>query len=164
MISPELVRQYKFFANLDNEEIMALVKQSKEKVLNAGEFFFNENEAVNCLHLVIEGAVAIVMQVPDQTAPQNISGQLMGELVLKDVIISTIGTGDIFGCSSLVPPYQAIASAKALTSPCRVIVFDCVSLRNEGSPKIIYKMTQKAAQILRDRLRDIHIETLAQIA
>ena len=78
------------------------------------------------------------------------------------MVVSTVGTGDIFGWSGLVPPYKATAGTKALT-PCRVIAVGSKELRAvfEQDYKFGYVMTQKAAQVIRDRLRDLRIESLA---
>ncbi len=117
------------------------------------------------LYLVMEGAVAIVMGVPDRDAHQPLSGQLTGNMRTKDITISTVGTGGVFGWSALIPAYISTASAKALT-PCRVIALDCEELRPvfEEDCNLGYLMTLKAAQIVRERLRDIRIETLAENA
>jgi len=64
-----------------------------------------------------------------------------------------------------VPPYQATSSAKA-ASACRVVAFDCAALRQsfEEDTRFGYLMMQKAAQIIRDRLHDAHLEALGSAA
>ncbi len=133
--------------------------------MEAGHRFFREGDELRKLYLIIEGAVAIVIGVPDREAKQPLSGQLTGKMRTKDITVSTVGTGGVFGWSALIPLHISTASAKALT-PCRVIALDCEKLRPilEEDPNLAYLMTVKAAQIVRERLRDIRIETLAQYA
>ena len=71
----------------------------------------------------------------------------------------------MFGWSALVPPHTSTANAKAMTS-CRVAVFDMEELRPilEVDCRFAYLMLLKAAQIVRGRLRDRRIESLAENA
>jgi CRP-like cAMP-binding protein len=74
----------------------------------------------------------------------------------------TVSPGDVFGWTGLVPPFIATAGAKTLT-PCRIIAFDTKELMEkfEDDCRFGYVMTQKAAQVMRDRLHDMRIESLA---
>jgi CRP-like cAMP-binding protein len=165
MISPELIRRYPFFAGLNHGYVGTLAKLADEVSVESGHCFFGEGDELKKLYLVIEGAVAIVMGVPDRESAQPLSDQLTGKLTTKDITVSTVGTGGVFGWSALIPPYLSTASAKALT-PCRTIALDCEKLRTvfEEDCNLAYLMTQKAAQIVRGRLRDMRIETLAENA
>ena len=81
----------------------------------------------------------------------------------RELVVSTSGPGEVFAWSALVPPCVAISSGKAQT-PCRAVAFDCGELRArfEDDPRFGFLMTQKAAQVIRDRLRDMHLESLGQ--
>jgi CRP-like cAMP-binding protein len=105
MISPEVLRRYPFFAGLSHQQIVNLAKVADELSVEADHYFFHEEEDLsNCFYLVLTGAVAIVIEVPDQGAEQKISDQLMGELKTKDIVVSALGPGEVFGWSALVPP------------------------------------------------------------
>lgn len=121
MVSTELIRRYLFFAGLSYGHLVTLSKVADEETADAGHCFFHEGDELSNFYLVVEGAVAIVLEVPDQGVEQQIAGQLTGELKTKDVTVSTVGTGDVFGWSGLIPPHKATAGAKAIM-PCRVLV------------------------------------------
>jgi CRP-like cAMP-binding protein len=165
MVSPELLRRYPFFAGLDYEHIVKLARVADEERVENGHWFFHECDELESIFLVMEGAVAIVFEVPDQDVEQQVAGQLTGELKTKDVTVSTVGTGDVFGWSGLIPPNTATASAKAIT-PCRVLSFDSEELLQtfEEDCRFGYVMARKAAQVIRERLRDLRIESLAHLA
>jgi hypothetical protein len=57
-----------------------------------------------------------------------------------------------------------MAGAKALTS-CRVIVFDCLALLEafKEDCRFGFLMMEKTAQVIRGRLRDQRMESLAQV-
>jgi CRP-like cAMP-binding protein len=164
MISPELLRRYPFFAGLSHDQIVTLAKVADEVSVDTEHYFFHEGDDLTGLHLVVEGAVAIVIEVPDQSVEQKVSGQLTGELQTSDVVISAVGPGEVFGWSALVPPHQATTSAKA-TTPCRVVTFNGPELLQtfEDDCRFGYVMIQKMAQVVRDRLRDLRIESLAHL-
>ncbi|HID50697.1 MAG TPA: Crp/Fnr family transcriptional regulator [Anaerolineae bacterium] len=165
MISPEIIRRYPFFAGLNHEQIVKLAQSASELSVDTGHVFFHEGDELCCFHLVLEGAVAIVIPVPAKSAAGDIAGQLTGDYTAEDLTISTVGTGDIFSWSALVPPYLATAGARAIM-PSLVIALDCQKLLKEfeSDCRFGYLMMQKAAQISRDRLRDLRIESLAELA
>jgi CRP-like cAMP-binding protein len=76
-----------------------------------------------------------------------------------------VGTGDVFGWSGLIPPTRATASAKAITD-CRVLIFDSQELLKmfDEDCQLGYVMTVKAAGVIRERLRDMRIESLVHLA
>ncbi len=161
MISAQLIRRYPFFADLEPKDVEIVARSGDEKKVQAGDAFFHEGDELDHFYLVVEGAVAIVMEITDRDQPQPKSGQLSGNLTTKDLTVSTVGTGEVFGWSGLLPPSNATSGAMAL-SPCKVVAFDCVQLREafEQDCRFGYLMTQKAAQVIRRRLRDTRVESL----
>ena len=164
MISPEVLRRYPFFARLSMDQISTLAKLAKEETVETDHFFFREDEDINNFYLILEGAVAIVFELPERDVKHKISDQFERKLKTRDVVVSTVGPGDVFAWSALVPPYKATAGAKAVT-PCRVIAFECKELIKEFETDCAfgYVMTQKAAQVIGERLRDLRIESLSTV-
>jgi CRP-like cAMP-binding protein len=150
MISPEVLRRYPYFAGLTADQMATVANTAEEISAPAGHFFFHEGDPLTHLYIVLEGEVAILIELPAQN---------------KQVVTSTAGPGEVFSWSGLVPPYQATAGAKAL-SVSRVLSFDCRALRQafEKDCQLGYIMMQMLAQVIRDRLRDLRIETLACMA
>lgn len=162
MVSPELIRRYPFFAGLSRDQILTLAKVAEEISAEAGHQFFHEGDELKRFYLVAKGAVAITMELPERGVEHKLAEQFLRELKTRDVVISTVGSGDLFGWSGLVSPHQATASAKAIDS-CIVLAFDCERLFKifEEDCRFGYLMILKAAQVIRERLRDIRIESLA---
>ncbi len=164
MVSTELLRRYPFFAGLDHDRLSKLAKISDEISMGANQYFFQEEDDLNHFYLILEGAVAIVFKVPERDVKHKISEQFARDFKTKDIVLSTVGSGDVFGWSGLVPPFKATAGAKAIT-PCRVVAVrskELVQIFDEDN-RFGFLMTQKAAQVIRDRLRDLRIESLAFI-
>ncbi len=162
MVSPELIRRYPIFSGLNMDEISALARLARDETVEEGHYFFREGDELSRFYIVVEGAVAIVFEVPDREVEHKISEQLTRQLKTKEVLISTVGPGELFGWSALVAPHKATAGAKALTA-CRVIGFDRVELLKifEENCRFGYLMMMKTAQIIRQRLYDTRIQSLA---
>ncbi len=165
MVSPELIRRYPFFAGLNPDQVKVLAQAAEEESVEDGHFFFHEGDELPCFCIVLEGALAVVAELPDRAVEQTLSGQLTGNLKTKDVVISTVGPGEAFGWSSLVPPHTATASVKATTPAC-VLHFDAEALREafDDDCEFGYLMMQKVAQVVRDRLHDTRIQSLPYFA
>jgi CRP-like cAMP-binding protein len=164
MISVEIIRRYPFFAGLTYEQIVILAKLADECRVEKDHIFFKENDVLKSIYLVLEGAAAIIIEVPDRDVEQPIADQLTGEMKMQDIVLSTVGSGGIFGFPALIPPYNANATAKSITQ-CRVVEFDCTELLKEFDKDcgFGYVMTQRVAQLAVERLRDLRVETLASI-
>lgn len=145
MVSPELIRRYGFFSGLSMEHIVELAKVAEEVDVEACTFFFHEDEEIHHLYLLLSGEVGLVMNIPQ-----------------KEIVSHVIVAGDVFGWSALVPPYLASVGAKSLTD-CQVVRIDCREIRPkfEEDSQFGYRMMEKIAQLIRQRLRDLRIESLA---
>jgi CRP-like cAMP-binding protein len=164
MVSPELIRRYPFFAGLSMKHITALAQAAEEINIAKGSYLFHEGHELTAMYLLLEGAVGIVMELPARDTVHHVADQLTGEMETEDILVTHIGPGDVFGWSALLPPHQATAGGKALV-PCRVVAFD--------GPKLVqtfvddnefgYLMLQKAANVIRQRLHDMRIESLAHM-
>lgn len=163
MISPELLRRYPFFSGLSHEQIVTLAKVASEETVEVGHYFFHESEQLDKLFLILEGAVAVVIEIPEDGAHQSVANQFERKLQTTDVVTSAIGPGEVFGISALVPPPTASASAKA-TTPCHIVAFNCPELLQLFAEDcgFGYLMMQRIAHVFRSRLHDMRLESLAQ--
>ena len=150
MVSPELLRRYPFFSGLTIDHITQLAMSAEELEMPAGHYFHHEGDDLEYLYLILEGEINVITKLPQKG---------------KEVVLSTMGVGDVFGWSALVPPHSATAGAKSIT-PCRVVALDRRELMKkfEEDCQFGYLMMQKVAQLIRERLNDLRIETMAYIA
>ncbi len=162
MVSPEMIRRYTYFAGLTSEQIVRLATVADEQEVAAGHYFFREGDMLDSFYIVLEGQVVTVIELIAKGKTSAIAELTERE---REVTISTIGRGEAFAWSALIPPYTASITVRAL-SDCRLLAFNCVDLRQqfETDPSFGYLLTQRAAQGLRDRLRDLRIEALTLAA
>lgn len=164
MVSPELIRRFSFFAGLDASEVSELAKLADAYDARQGTVIFHEQEELECLYLVVSGEVGIVLQVTARDVSHGVSAQLTGDMEMEDVIVSSAKEGEIFGWSSLIPPHKATAGAKVFSDDASLVMVDALALRKrfDDQPHFGYKMAVKIAQVARQRLQDIRIESLSE--
>ena len=162
MISPELIRRYPFFSGLNFDQITNLAKVAEEVNVESGHYFFHEGDRLRKLFLVMEGKVDVAVSITDRNHVQNVAEQIVGNFITEDVAVSTIGPGQLFAWSALLPPYVSTAAARAAT-PSRVLAFDSEDLYRifQEDCAFGYLMLQKVASVIRQRLRDMRIQSLA---
>ncbi|HMQ31288.1 MAG TPA: Crp/Fnr family transcriptional regulator [Chloroflexaceae bacterium] len=158
MVSPELLHRYPFFAGLGCEQLGSLARLAEPLTVETGGHLFYEGVGLTSLYLVIEGRVAITL-----SRPEVISRVIIPPpgARIREVAVSLVGVGDIFAWSSLVPPFKATSNARAATR-CKLLAIDAAELRQlfELEPRFGYEVMVRVAQVARDRLQDLHYESL----
>ena len=147
MVSPELIRRYPYFSGISIERLNMLANMAEEVEFEPDFYFHHEGDDIDKVYIIVEGDISLVTSFPQQD---------------KEVVINTLSTGDVFGWTSLLPPFTAGAGAKS-NSKCKLIEFKSSQLSEkfEGDYEFGYLMMIKIAQIIRERLDSIVIETLA---
>jgi CRP-like cAMP-binding protein len=165
MISPETLRRFSVFAGLSAKQLNLLAKSAEEKEVPEEHWFFHEEEELHTFYLLLEGHVKIVLELPARDVSHRVAEQLTRQMETDAVVVSDISVGDLFGWSALLPPHEATAGGKT-TAPSRVVAFDGEQLRRvfEENPEFAYVMMQKVADVMRGRLKDMRLESLAQMA
>jgi CRP/FNR family cyclic AMP-dependent transcriptional regulator len=147
MVSPELIRRYPYFSGISIGQLNMLANIAEEVEAEVGKYFHHEGDDINKVYIIVEGEVSLVTSLPQQD---------------KEVVINTIGAEEVFGWTSLLPPFTAGAGARANTK-CKLIEFKASELREkfEEDYEFGYLMMMKISQNIRERLDSIVIETLA---
>jgi cAMP-binding proteins - catabolite gene activator and regulatory subunit of cAMP-dependent protein kinases len=103
MISPELLRRYVFFRNLQEPQLKAIAMLADEVTVAVGETLFEIDQNADTLYLLLEGRIDLKYLVVDRDDPTNRQVYDVGE----------INPGEAFGISALIEPYRYTSSATA---------------------------------------------------
>jgi CRP/FNR family transcriptional regulator, cyclic AMP receptor protein len=165
MISPETLRRYPFFAGFSHDQLVTLAMMAEEQHVEVGHYFFHEGDALDAFYLMVKGQVAIVFEIPAREVTQSVAQQLTGAIQTSEVVISEVGAGEPFGWTAITALHTATAGAKAVF-PCEVIAFDRAHLYTacEQDPAFGYRVLKQIVQVARQRLHDLRVESLAQVA
>jgi CRP-like cAMP-binding protein len=137
--------EHPFFAGIDAGAIEVIAGCARNAVFDAGAMVFREGEPAEAFFLIKEGRVAVEVHVPGR----------------GDLVIQTLGAGEVFGWSWLFSPYLWCFDARALERT-RAFVFDgrCLRLKCEEDKALGYEMMKRFARIIIDRLQATRLQIL----
>ena len=110
----KIVREHRFFADLDGDTVKLLAGCARNVVFKAGEYLFHTGDPANEFYLIRHGRVALDVVAPGRSA----------------MTFQTVEKGEIVGVSWLLPPYKWIHDARAVDLV-RAIGMDARCLRDK---------------------------------
>jgi len=134
-IARSLKRNYLFFSDFEEREIVEIFKLSSRERFEPGHMIFEEGTLGNKMFVIIEGAVKI--------ATRDEKG--------GEVVISVLGEGDCFGEMAIIDNSSRSASAIAV-SPTVVVAISEIALR-VTNPQLCIKLYKNLAGIIAEKLR-----------
>lgn len=115
MVSPELLRRYKFFGLLEDAQLKVAAMLAEEVTCPPGTVLFQQDTATPAVYVLLEGDVDLFCRLGEARQPQ-------------EVLVGEINAGEVFGLSALIEPYQGVASARAVAAS-RLLKFEAPRLR-----------------------------------
>jgi CRP/FNR family cyclic AMP-dependent transcriptional regulator len=152
MVSPELLRRYPFFGELNAAQLKAVAMISEEITFDKGETLFEEGSPANSFYLLMGGSIDLYYR----------SEQEKRNGLRKELLAAEIDTGEIFAISALIEPYTYTATARAAKN-CRVLKIEAVALRNLMGKKceMGYALMRQIAKAAMERLEYTRIQLAA---
>ncbi len=131
---------------LDQRQLAEVAQAARWSRLEAGSFFFHQEEAANALYLLVQGQVGMAQVTPE--------GQ--------QVILRIVSPGDPFGWMALMPQAAYPASAQALVAS-EALFWDAETMAQlmERHPRIALNVLPLLAEQLREmqnRYRELATE------
>lgn len=141
----KIVREHRFFADLDDATIELLAGCARNVRFDAGQYLFHTGDAADEFYLIRHGRVALDVVAPGRRA----------------VTIQTVGEGEIAGVSWLLPPYKWVHDARAV-EPVRAIGMDAKCLRGkcDADHDLGYEMMMRFVPLLVSRLQATRMQLL----
>ena len=141
----EVIQKTEFFQGLEDRHLDLIAGCARLVVFQPGEYLFKEGREAQHFFLIRHGRVSIELHIPPR-------GQVM---------IQTVGPGEILGWSWLVPPHRWRFDAKALTVV-RAIRFDgqCIRTKCESDHTLGYELMKRFTTVMAERLQATRIQLL----
>jgi CRP-like cAMP-binding protein len=126
-----------FFRRLGDRHLMLLASGTKPFSVAAGEYLFREGEAAKAFYLIQSGHV----EVGSQTANRG------------EVIVQTVGPGEVVGWSWLLPPHRWQFNSRAVDTV-RGVALDAAWLREkcEQDHELGYHLLTQLLAVMASRL------------
>lgn len=134
MTPTDLLADVALFSELTPDELEELASASEAQDLRRGDVLFREDDAPDCLYVVVEGRIAI--------AKRSVDG--------RESVVALMEGGDLFGEMGLFERLGRSAEARAL-EPSRVLVINYDPIRRvyEHRPELLWGVVALLAGRLR---------------
>lgn len=141
MISIDVLSQFGLFQGLPEALLKEIAASSKEVSFKKGEFVFHEGEKADSLHFLISGSVALRVKLTSR--PESITVSFVSSPYQS------------FGWSGIVAPHHYTSSADCDEDSTLMIIPAAPFMKLlEQNPESGFKVIQRIAEIIADRLRN----------
>ena len=141
----EALQPMEFTQGLAPQHLIKLASMAITKNFAEDEIIFREGDESKLIYLVQEGLVALSIHVPGR----------------DQITILTVGPGKLLGWSSLFPPHQKTASARAVV-PTRVIAINAPQVWQacQTDNALGYSIMCRVAEVITGRLIATRLQLL----
>ena len=132
-----ILKDHAFLQDLGAKDLETLAACAQTRNFTAGEYLWRQGELADVLYLIRSGSIALEIFVPHQGPLQ----------------IDTVGAGEAFGWSWLIPHYRWHFDVRAVT-PVQVFALDAECLRQklDEDPHLSYELLKRLVPVLARRL------------
>ena len=147
MIAVSVLKNFAFFKNFSNDQLVKLEPLGKEETYQAGAHLYSNGDPARSLYLVMEGKVALFMDTYVGTGKPPLQ-----------VTVDFITRGESMGWSAVVEPFIYTLSARCLEDT-KLISFDSEKLLDmmEEDNALGFKIMQSTAKVISTRLTHTRI-------
>lgn len=141
MITPDTLSQFDLFKNLPDSLLKEIAAISEEVSVKKGDFIFREGEKADKLHFLLDGSLALRVNLTSR--PESITVSFVSMPFQS------------FGWSGVVPPYHYTSSAECDEDSNLLIISAKPFMQLlEQDPESGFKVMQRITVIIADRLRN----------
>lgn len=140
-----VLAEHPLFKDMSPKYLEVVVGCASNARFEHEEIIFREGEAANSFYLIREGKVSIEAF----------------HLERGNIILQTLGAGDVLGWSWLVPPYRWRFDARSLERT-RAFKLDgqCLRGKCDEDPRLGYELLQRFASVLEQRLQATRVQLM----
>ena len=152
MVSPELLRRYPFFGNLNEEQLKKIAMIAVDLSVPSGTKLFDECQSADALYLLVDGDIDLKYKYEEEFHPEK----------NKEFLVGEINPGEIFGISSLIEPYEYNAAAVA-SKDSRILKMAASNMRPllSDDPELACTVMHQVAKAIMERLAYTRIQLAA---
>lgn len=154
MISPELLRQYPFFGQLEDAQIKAVAMIANEVTFEQGECLFKKGDDADVLYFLLNGGVELY----------NFA-EAISEEGDRGVLVGTVNPGEPCAISAVIEPHIFTSTAWA-SLPSRAIEIEAAALRELfiRDRRLAFVITRQASRAAMERLHATRVQLAAALA
>ncbi len=152
MISPEVLRRYPFFSNLDDSALKEIAMISEEVKFSPGETIYKTGQPNPAILFLEEGCIESYLVI------ENLEQQAH----YKEYYLDDFDPGEAFGISAIIEPKIHTTTARARRRGKLIrIDADRLSKLFEADPRLRYVLLREMTSTLLNRLHQNRIQLAA---
>jgi CRP/FNR family transcriptional regulator, cyclic AMP receptor protein len=146
MVSPEILRRYRYLSGISEQTLKQVAMISDEKSFRKGDVLFREGQDATELYIMVEGEVEVRYELAS------------GEHSTVDTLVA----GDLMVWSSLVEPHRTHSMGVARTNV-KLVAINAVKLRAmmDADPLLGYRFMNGVATEVSHRLIGARLQLAA---
>jgi CRP/FNR family cyclic AMP-dependent transcriptional regulator len=152
MISPEMLRRYPFFADMDDASIKAIAMIAEEIPLKAGEILFHSGQPSQALCLLEDGNIEASLVIKDSSDAK----------FEKEFYLDDYNPGEMFGLSCLMEPGIHTITTRVSRAG-KMLRIDGAKLNQlcDSDPRLGYQVMKQLAKTALERLYHTRVQLAA---
>lgn len=157
MNEKELISGFSIFSGVSEDHVSKIAEHVEVLNFNPGETIFQEGAKASRVYGVIDGEVELIIVAKESILKTDVRYEeythSTTETVERDIVVDSIGSGEILGWSALTP--EGRYTSKAVCSePTRVFAIPADNLRTffEEHPQVGYPFMERLVEIISKRL------------
>ncbi len=152
-----LISGFSIFSGASQDHLSAIAKHVEVLKFHSGETIFHEGTKGSKFYGVLEGEVELVLVAKDNVLKTDVQyeeyARSRTETVERNIVVDSIGPGEIFGWSAFTPEGRYTSKAVCV-GPTRVFALSAANLRAFFSdhPQMGYPFMERLVDIISKRL------------
>ena len=170
MLEKDLLKRILFLSEIFQEHLSEIAQWGKVIEFDKDDIIFQKGDKAFDLYAVVNGAVDLSLTVMDEILKKDIQYEeaihTRIETIEKEIVISSITPGKIFGWSAMIEPKIFTNTAKC-SKPSRILSLPADKLKTffNKNPQVGYVFMERLAEVISERLTsrtDILLEGWSQ--
>jgi len=152
MISPEILRRYPFFADMDDSAIKALAMIAEEISIKSGETLYQSGQPNHTLYLLEEGVIEASLVIKDSGNPK----------FEKEFYLDDLNPGETFGLNALIEPnIHSITTRVSRSGKMLRIDGDKLNALCASDTRLGFQVMKQLAKTALERLHNTRVQLAA---
>jgi CRP-like cAMP-binding protein len=158
MLNKDVLSGFAIFSEVDQDKLAEIAQGCEVLEFEPNDMIFHQDEVAENFYGVLDGEVELIIMFEEKTLKTDIkyekSIQTREETAERPIVFRTIGSGRVFGWSSLVEPRILTATARC-SKRSRIFSLPAAHLvaMFEKDPALGYLFMTRLSEIISQRLR-----------
>jgi CRP/FNR family transcriptional regulator, cyclic AMP receptor protein len=157
MVEKDLISGFSIFSGVSQDHLSEIAQCTEVQEFDSGETIFKDGEEASSIYGVLNGEVELSLVVRDKILKTDIRfeeySRTQIETIERDIVVDSIGSGEIFGWSALTSSGRFTSTA-ICAEPTKVFSLSADTLKSifNQHPQVGYPFMERLVETISNRL------------